>query len=318
VRRATNTPTMLIGILCGLAAGALRGLSFIVPKLVPGWGAIELTIARYVVYGAVSLVALLLTERAALRRADARFWLRAVILGSLGYTIYYACVAVAVRLADVSLTTLIIGTLPVTITLTARLVGDRTPLSRLALPIVLVTGGLIAINADAFAIAGGGKAARDVALGALCALGGLVAWNLYALWNARTLKTGGISSTAWASFVGIGALGGSVGLIPLMLIEPVESSTAPAPALTFWIWVVITGIGSSWLATILWNIASKRLPVSLAGFLIVSETLFGLLYGFLLDGRAPRALEIAAIVLIVSGVAAATLAHRAREGGTSI
>lgn len=306
---------MLIGILCGLAAGALWGLSFIVPKLVPGWGAIELTIARYLVYGGVSLVALLATDRATLFRADARFWRRAVILGSLGYTIYYACVAVAVRLAGVSLTALIIGTLPVTITLTARLVGDRTPLSRLALPILLVSGGLIAINADAFAAAGGGKAAWDVALGALSALGGLVVWNLYALWNARTLKAGGISSTAWASFVGLGAMVGSAALIPLMLVEPVEASAPPASALTFWIWVAITGIGSSWLATILWNVASQHLPVSLAGFLLVSETLFGLLYGFLLDGRLPRTLEIAAIILIVAGVATATLAYRKREGG---
>src|SRR5262245_46580329 len=116
---------MLIGILCGLAAGALWGLSFVVPKLVPSWGAMELTIARYIVYGAVSLAALLITERAALRRADARFWGSAILLGSLGYTIYYACVAVAVRLAGVPLTTLIIGTLPVTITLTARFAGDR-------------------------------------------------------------------------------------------------------------------------------------------------------------------------------------------------
>ncbi len=301
---------MLIGILCGLAAGALWGVTFIVPKLVPGWGATEITIARFLAYGAVSLIALLATDRAALRHANARFWGRAIVLGSLGYTIYYACVVVGVRLAGVSLTTLIIGTLPVTIALTGRLAGDKTPLAHLALPVVLVSAGLIAINADAFEMAGGGRAAWDVALGALVATGGLVVWNIYALWNARVLKSAGLSSTAWASFVGIGAMIGSAALVPILLVEPATTSAAPASAATFLFWTIATGIGASWFATILWNIASKRLPVSLAGFLIVSETLFGLLYGFLLDGRAPRALEIIAIVLIVAGVAAATLAHR--------
>lgn len=307
---------MLIGILCGLAAGALWGVTFIVPKLLPGWGAIEITLARFIAYGAVSLIALLLTERAMLRRADARFWGRAVLMGSLGYTLYYACVVVGVRLSGVSLATLIIGTLPVTIALTGRLAGDTTPMRRLLLPVALVGAGLIAINTDAFEMAGGGRAAWDVAFGVAFTTIGLVAWNIFALWNSRIMKESGVSSTSWASFVGIGALAGAVALIPLKEIElTVAPNVVPASAATFWFWTIATGIGASWFATILWNVASKRLPVSLAGFLIVSETLFGLLYGFLLDGRAPRLLEIAAIILIVAGVAAATLAHRPRGGG---
>jgi drug/metabolite transporter (DMT)-like permease len=306
---------MFIGILCGLTAGALWGITFVVPKLVPGWGAIEITLARFLAYGAVSLVTLLLTERAALRQADARFWGRAILMGSLGYTLYYACVVLGVRFAGVSLPTLIIGTLPVTIALTGRLAGDTTPLRQLLLPLILVSAGLIAINADAFEMSGGGRAAWDVVLGALLTTVGLIAWNIFALWNSRIMKGAGVSSTGWASFVGIGAMIGAVTLVPLMLIESAPAIEMRASTATFLFWTIATGIGSSWFATILWNVASKRLPVSLVGFLIVSETLFGLLYGFIFDARGPRPLEIVAIVLTMAGVAAATLAHRPREGG---
>ena len=54
---------------------------------------------------------------------------------------------------------------------------------------------------------------------------------------------------------------------------------------------IATGIGSAWLATIVWNVASQRLSASLCGQLIVSETLFVLVYSFLWDGHWPSALQ---------------------------
>lgn len=45
-----------------------------------------------------------------------------------------------------------------------------------------------------------------------------------------------------------------------------------------------------------------RLPTSLAGQLIVSKTLAGLLYVFVADGRVPFIFEVAGILLVVSGV----------------
>ena len=61
-------------------------------------------------------------------------------------------------------------------------------------------------------------------------------------------------------------------------------------------------VGASWLGTGLWNAASKRVPLTLSGQLIVFETLFALLYGFVYDARLPRPLEAAAIGLLIAGV----------------
>ncbi len=66
------------------------------------------------------------------------------------------------RFALVSLPTFIIGTLPVTTALTGRLAGDTTPLRQLLPPLILVSAGLIAINADALRDVRRGRAASDV------------------------------------------------------------------------------------------------------------------------------------------------------------
>ncbi|MFP5392160.1 MAG: EamA/RhaT family transporter, partial [Gammaproteobacteria bacterium] len=63
----------------------------------------------------------------------------------------------------------------------------------------------------------------------------------------------------------------------------------------------------------LWNMASRRIPVTLSGQLILFETLFALLYGFLFAQRWPRPLETAALVLLMGGVAWAVRAHVAEE-----
>jgi drug/metabolite transporter (DMT)-like permease len=68
--------------------------------------------------------------------------------------------------------------------------------------------------------------------------------------------------------------------------------------------------GSAWLATILWNVASQRLSASLCGQLVVSETLFALVYSFAWDGRWPQAAEWVAALLFVLGILASIKAHR--------
>jgi drug/metabolite transporter (DMT)-like permease len=71
---------------------------------------------------------------------------------------------------------------------------------------------------------------------------------------------------------------------------------------TFWMLNLGLAVGASWLGNGLWNAASKRLPLTLSGQMIVFETLFALLYAFIYDQRLPRPLETAAILLLVAGV----------------
>ena len=70
------------------------------------------------------------------------------------------------------------------------------------------------------------------------------------------------------------------------------------------LWGLILGVLSSWLATWLWSVASRRLPVSLAGQLIVSETIFAIAFGAIYSGQLPQPSELIGMALMVAGVLA--------------
>lgn len=52
----------------------------------------------------------------------------------------------------------------------------------------------------------------------------------------------------------------------------------------------------------LFNIASTRLPVALTGQLIVFETIFGVAYVFLAEGRPPAPVELVGFALSILGI----------------
>jgi drug/metabolite transporter (DMT)-like permease len=65
------------------------------------------------------------------------------------------------------------------------------------------------------------------------------------------------------------------------------------------------------MGTALWNHGARLLPPTLSGQMIVFETVFGLLYGFLFEERLPRPLEAIGIACLLSGVTWAVRTHPA-------
>jgi drug/metabolite transporter (DMT)-like permease len=66
------------------------------------------------------------------------------------------------------------------------------------------------------------------------------------------------------------------------------------------------GLLSSWLGTLCWNRASSLLPTSLAGQLIVFETLAAMAYGFMHRAAWPQPWDWAGMALLVAGVVVGT------------
>ncbi len=58
--------------------------------------------------------------------------------------------------------------------------------------------------------------------------------------------------------------------------------------------LLILGLMSTWAATWTWSIAARHLPVSLAGQLIVFETVFALIYGAVYQKQLPGWAEVLA------------------------
>jgi len=313
---------MGIGVLCGLLAGAFWGMVFIAPKLLPVFTPWELAIGRYLAYGVVAFVAALpLMKRIArkLTRADCIALLRQAFTGNL---LYYVLLAFGVQLAGVGPTSLIIGILPISVTIMGRRDHGAVPLSRLIWPLLVVAAGIVCINIDLF---GGGQSAHAAAAGAAvrpvwqklagvcCAAGALVCWTLYAVDNARYLQRNPhYSGNEWSALYGL-----STGLVSAVLaaVGWLVAGDALAAAGSGrdwqWFWMVnaAVALGASLIGNNLWNISSRRLPLTLSGQMIVFETLFALAYGFVFDHRWPRPLEIAAIVLLMGGVAWSVRLH---------
>lgn len=87
---------MLTGILAGLAAGALWGVVFVAPRMVPGFSSVDLSAGRFLAYGAVAAIVMLIGMRT--RRVPTMAQaLAAVALSVLGFTGYYLLLVLAIR-----------------------------------------------------------------------------------------------------------------------------------------------------------------------------------------------------------------------------
>ena len=297
---------MLTGIFAGLAAGALWGLVFVAPRMVPGFSSVDLTAGRFATYGGVAAVLMVLGARTrrlpSLRQALAALW-----LSVLGFSGYYLLLVLAIRDAGTEVPTLIIGTIP----LWVMLLGKPQHLRWAALvPGLLLTGAGLALmmgmpHAGA-AGAGTGHYGRGIGL-AVVSMG---CWTAFAILNSAWLKRHPeVNATDWANWLGVAT---GLGALVLWAVagSPVPALAQAPQAGLFLLLCIATGIGSAWLATLLWNVASQRLSASLCGQLIVSETLFALLYSFAWDGRWPSAAQATACVLFTLGILASIKAHQ--------
>ncbi len=304
------------GILAGLGAGALWGLVFVAPRMVlsdsnssAGFTSIDLTAGRFLSYGLMAAVLMFLGLRTkqlpTLNQAFA-----ALVLSLLGFTGYYLLLVLAINDAGTEMPTLIIGTIPIWV----MLLGKQQGLSfRSLLPGLLLTaGGLVLM---AYVQLQGqpdiqSTASTNYWRGIAYALASMVCWTIFAIFNSAWLKQHPeVSAADWANWLGV-ATGLGAWLLWMLAGSDLKAITSDPKFIPFAIICIATGLGSAWLATIFWNIASQRLSASLCGQLIVSETVFALIYSSLWDGHMPALLAIVAGVLFVLGILASIKAHR--------
>ena len=306
---------MIQGLLCALGAGLLWGLVFVTPLWLSDYPAMLLSFGRYTAFG---LIAVLLAwfSRDSLRQLKSADWWVASQLSLVGNIIYYCGIAAAVQMSGAPLTSAIIGTLPVVIAITANFGARGTshyvPLRRILPVLVLLLSGLVLVNLEEISLIQ--TATQDptrYARGIAFALLALVAWTWYPIRNSRWLKDNpGTSSSAWATAQGLATLPlALLGLVGFWIwlgsgqtaYPDFEFPLGPKPQLFIGL-MLLLGFAASWLGTLLWNRASQLLPASLAGQLIVFETLAALGYAYLLRGESPLISTAAGIVLLIVGV----------------
>ena len=300
---------MLSGIFAGLAAGALWGLVFVAPRMLSmgegGYASVDLTSGRFAVYGLVAALSMLL-GRGRRRWPGARQMAAALGMSILGFSGYYLLLVLAIRDAGTEMPSLLIGTIPLWIMILGKPHGLRW--SALLPGLALTGAGLLLMMGATHGASDG--AGLHFWRGMGYALVSLLSWTAFALLNSAWLKQHPeVNATDWANWLGL-ATGLGALLMWLAAGTGIQALAARGDAMRFAMLCVLAGFGSTWLATILWNVASRRLSASLCGQLIVSETLFALLYSFAWDGRWPTPGQLCACALFTFGILASIRAHR--------
>lgn len=304
---------MWAGIFYALAAGLMWGLVFIGPLLLPEYPAALQSVGRYLAFGLITLP-LAWLDRRQLRLLTKADWLEALKLAAVGNLLYYLCLASAIQRAGAPLPTMLIGTLPVVIAITANYRNakrDGRIAWRRMLPSLLMIGiGVACVNqAEVAAMKTANRADMLTYLsGAGLAIVAVACWTWYPLRNADWLRHHpDRHPRVWASAQGVATLPLAV-LGYLLLWGGMEAAQVnfsmpfgPRPQYFIGLMLII-GLFASWIGTLCWNKASQLLPTNLAGQLIVFETLAALTYAFILKRQFPEPVTLLGIVLLIAGV----------------
>lgn len=302
------------GVLYGSLAGAAWGLVFLSPAMLPDFSPLLLSCGRFLMYGLIALVIGLPLARGLLHKLTLADLLALARLSLTGNLLYFILIAAAVQRVGIAPTSLVIGVLPLTITLLGRNEADAPALRRLLWPLLAVLTGIACINLEALLLGGApDQPLGERMLGMACAVLALASWSWFATDNARCLKRQAhFNSNEWSLLAGVvtGLLAGALWLAAELLDVAAVRNELPAERWQlFWLVNLTLAVVASWLGYAFWNASTRRLPLTLSGQMVVFETLFALAYGFVYLQRLPTLLEGIAIALLLGGVCAAVARH---------
>ncbi|WP_429930723.1 DMT family transporter [Agrobacterium vitis] len=302
--------TITKALTIGTFANFIWGLAFIIPYLTKEIDPIIITAGRYVSYGFLSLLLVPFLTKGHLQRLTFHDWKVVLVLSFTGNIGYYGLLVAAIHLAGVQIAALIIGTLPVTIAIIGNIVEKEFEFRRLLPAILIILAGLCILNGSKVMSTTDPMNLTNLAGGIFLAGCALVLWTMYGVTNARYMKKNPqISANLWSIAIGLATgFQALVILIVLVATHDLVMIVDFSPLynqhifLKFLAGSLVLGTIVSWYATVLWNNASRALPVAVAGQLVVFETLSSLLYAYVIDKRLPDVMELSSGLLIIIGV----------------
>lgn len=298
-----------VGVAYGAGTGALWGLVFLAPELVGDFSPLLLTIGRYVCFGLIAAAIIAPRWRPLLANLTRRQWLRLGWLALTGNTLYYILLSSAVQSGGIAMTSLVIGFLPVAVTVIGSRDQGAVSLRRLLPSLLFCALGATCIGAQAL-VSGASKPLGEPLVGLACAIGALGSWTAFAVGNTRGLaQARQLSSHDWNLLIGLVTGLQALVLVPVALVIGIgEHGTGDWARFA----TVSAGLAvlASMLGNLLWNRMSRLLPLTLVGQMILFETLFALIYGLLWEYRLPTLLEVSALACVVLGVLTCLAAHR--------
>lgn len=296
------------GIIFAISACFIWGLIFVVPQFMTGYNSIEVAFGRYGVFGLASLCLFLKPFLQGKFRYPRIIWMKALLFSLVSNIIYYIALVLSLRYSNPAICALILGLCPVAISFYGNWQEKECSFKDLIPSSLLIGIGLIVINAPQLM---SNESPLNYLLGLLFCIIALVTWSWFAVSNSRFLRDyTSVSSNDWATLMGVATLFwvvlGTV-ICTLSFANDVDDVSeyvfSNILSSRFLIGSAVLGILCSWVGGYLWNQASLRLPISLAGQLTIFETIFGVTFVYSVAQQLPPPVECVGIALLLGGVA---------------
>ena len=297
--------SMLIGIAAALFAAFAWSLNFVVPFVIGDYTVLDFALFRFGVSGAVGM-GFLLWRWDTIRVLRASDWLVAFRLGFIGFLGYFLAVAGAAIFAGPVIAPAFLGLVPIVLAVAGNSRQKAVRWSALILPLALAAVGLAFVNASVFDSASM-MSAQSLIVGILLAIAAVSLWTWFGLANQRALaERPGMDAGVWTALILVGGGVEMLGFVPAGLALGVfnfpQLGLGWDVAGSLYLWSISLAMLASVGGALAWTFAAKRLPVALSAQLIVSETVFGTIFGLAVHGRWPTTTDILGIAFLVAGV----------------
>jgi drug/metabolite transporter (DMT)-like permease len=221
----------------------------------------------------------------------AGLWGRMIFLGIIGNSLPFFLIAWGEQYTPSNLAAILMATIPSFVIVLAHFFTHDEPLTLgKALGALLGFAGVVAlIGVDAL------KGLGDVVIGQIAILAGAFSYSLYGI-NAKRLPQLGSEM-----LVGTILLAGLIPLIPVWLI--IDQPWTLAPDGKAWFSVAWLGLLSTGGGNLLFFLLLRRVGAGFGSFNNYLVPLMGIGWGFFLGGERPSWNALAALVLILTGLA---------------
>lgn len=298
---------MLKGVVLVLGACLLWGLFFVVPGYMTGFSPLEVTLGGYFFLGILSCVLISGQGIKKWRSIPKSVWLKAGLYAFVVNIFYYFTLVTGLRYSNASVIALLMGISPITLSFYGNWRQKQCSYRQLVIPSLFIACGLVCVNWEAF-MSLSGQASMEYTYGLLCGVFSLIAWNWFVVTNAEFLKQNpSVSSSDWATMIGVTTFAWVLIIVPIFLTlssaEDLQKFTVfESPLYCFLGGSLVLGLVCSWVGSYLWNRGCQILPIALAGQLTIFETIFGILFFYLLNTTLPTFLSFFGMVTTLTGI----------------
>ena len=309
--RSVNQLFMLLGVFLGVAAGALWGLIYIAPLMVPEYNPVLVALGRFIAFGIVSLPFMYFLRKD-LKRFSKADIIEAFKYPLLGNVLFYGTLTICIRLAGAPLAGMFMALIPVLVAIASNFryqkEGRALSWSVITPPLIVIFVGLVIANWSEFQyMTAGAESGLNFWIGVVFGIIAVILWTWFSIMNGEWLLAHPSHNSApWTALQGVTVLpvvivAWAVVAWPMGYLDTTEGLFGPRPV-AFLLVALMLGFVCSWVAMLCWNGMSQRLPSALGGQLIVFESISSVIYAMIYRGEMPTVSLVIGYTILMIGV----------------